>query len=283
MPPAVHGVASAPTSDAHATTAGVAAAAAAFPATGYPYPSFPSAFPYSPYGFAPYPMPSVPTVAGVSLNLPTIPNTLFVGNLASSVSSELLEQVFSQFGTVTQVKYMKERHYAFITYGQPKDATWAKANTNGLVLEGRTIRVSWGKEGAVGAKPVEDDNEDFFAAAAQLLPPPTRLVAPDYVPASDAVPEGSDLEVDATLFVGNLAMSVTVHILQNLYKQFGRIKNTRVNSEKHFGFVTFVCLEDAETAKAATDGFTLEGRQIRVNWGNKQAQFQGATQAQPGQ
>lgn len=98
-----------------------------------------------------------PVARGLNLNLPVIPKTLFVGkydyihcslapgNLANSVTSELLENAFSQFGTVTQVKYMRTNHYAFITFASPKEATWAKANMNGITLEGRILRVSWGK------------------------------------------------------------------------------------------------------------------------------------------
>jgi hypothetical protein len=139
------------------------ALAAALPA-GFAYPTFPPTpgFAYTPYVYNPYAVPpttATPTAAPLSLNLPTIPKTLFVGkeiypfyaykggNLASSITSELLEQVFAQFGTVTQVNYKKTNHYAFISYSSPKEATWAKANTNGLALEGRVMRVSWGKEG----------------------------------------------------------------------------------------------------------------------------------------
>jgi RNA recognition motif-containing protein len=51
------------------------------------------------------------------------------------------------------------------------------------------------------------------------------VVQNDYVPASDAIPENSEHETEATLFVGNLTTNVTssTQYLTDFFKQFGRV------------------------------------------------------------
>jgi hypothetical protein len=60
-----------------------------------------------------------------------------------------------------------------------------------------------------------------------------------------------------------------------------------VNQDKHYAFVTFAVLEDAQMGKTLGDGVTLDGRPMRVNWGkndkNAQLQQQQAQQQQQGQ
>lgn len=67
----------------------------------------------------------------------------------------------------------------------------------------------------------EDEEEDFFANPVDTTP---IVVPADYVPASKNIPEGSELEQEYTLFVGNLAAQTTLQTLQNFFKQFGRFK-----------------------------------------------------------
>eukprot|EP01126_Amoeba_proteus_P057840 TRINITY_DN73_c0_g1_i1.p1 TRINITY_DN73_c0_g1~~TRINITY_DN73_c0_g1_i1.p1 ORF type:complete len:263 (-),score=34.06 TRINITY_DN73_c0_g1_i1:916-1704(-) len=172
---------------------------------------------------------STPTVT----NLPIIPKTIFVGNLATTVSPQLLEQVFSRFGSVQQVKYVKAKHFAFITYSDPKDATWAKTNSHGAILEGRPMRVSWGKEGlAKGQCPTVDDEDelprmsrnpvDTSPIISSVTVP--SLVPANYVPNSNSFTEVEIKEGNSTLFIGNLAPAITSQTLQAIFNQFGHVK-----------------------------------------------------------
>uniref|UniRef100_A0A3B5K4X5 Synaptotagmin binding, cytoplasmic RNA interacting protein, like n=1 Tax=Takifugu rubripes TaxID=31033 RepID=A0A3B5K4X5_TAKRU len=68
---------------------------------------------------------------------------LFVRNLASSVTEELLEKAFSQFGKLERVKKLKD--YAFIHFEERDGAVKALADLNGKDLEGEHIEIVFAK------------------------------------------------------------------------------------------------------------------------------------------
>uniref|UniRef100_A0A4W5Q1S0 Synaptotagmin binding, cytoplasmic RNA interacting protein n=1 Tax=Hucho hucho TaxID=62062 RepID=A0A4W5Q1S0_9TELE len=98
---------------------------------------------------------------------------LFVRNLANSVSEEILEKSFGQFGKLERVKKLKD--YAFIHFDERDSAVKALAEMNGKDLEGEHIDI-------VFAKPPDQKRKERKAQrqAAKTnmlhfsLPPPTR-------------------------------------------------------------------------------------------------------------
>ena len=72
------------------------------------------------------------------------------------------------------------------------------------------------------------------------------------------------------LFVGNLAFSYTEDDLREAFSGYGELDEVRLITEREsgrsrgFGFVTFVNLEDAQSA-LALDGQMLGGRRAAVN------------------
>lgn len=71
--------------------------------------------------------------------------TLFVGNLAPNVTEKMLHTVFSQCGPLQSLKYKAEKHYAFITYETRRDAEHAKNTVHKEEMEGRPMKVGWGR------------------------------------------------------------------------------------------------------------------------------------------
>jgi RNA recognition motif-containing protein len=76
-------------------------------------------------------------------------NKLYVGNLAYSVRDDsLLQQAFSQFGTVTSAKVMMDREtgrskgFGFVEMGSDAEAQAAINGMNGQALEGRAVVVN---------------------------------------------------------------------------------------------------------------------------------------------
>ena len=67
------------------------------------------------------------------------------------------------------------------------------------------------------------------------------------------------------LYVGNLKYSVTNEQLQELFGQYGDVKNVNVIEFKGFGFVEMASPSEAEKAKTALDGSEFEGRTLRVD------------------
>ncbi|XP_037602238.1 heterogeneous nuclear ribonucleoprotein Q isoform X3 [Sebastes umbrosus] len=105
---------------------------------------------------------------------------LFVRNLASTVTEEILEKSFSQFGKLERVKKLKD--YAFIHFEERDGAVKALADLNGKDLEGEHIEI-------VFAKPPDQKRKDrkaqrqaakthmydeYYYYGPPHMPPPTR-------------------------------------------------------------------------------------------------------------
>ncbi|MCK4270932.1 MAG: RNA-binding protein [Methanogenium sp.] len=67
------------------------------------------------------------------------------------------------------------------------------------------------------------------------------------------------------LYVGNLTYSVTEKQLEELFSQYGDVKDVRIIERKGFGFVEMAAAEEAEKAKEALNETEFEGRTMRVD------------------
>ena len=80
---------------------------------------------------------------------------LYVGNLSYGVDSSALEQLFSQYGTVSSAEVIQDRDtgrskgFGFVEMGSDEEAQAAIAALNGQEHDGRTLTVN-------EAKPRED-------------------------------------------------------------------------------------------------------------------------------
>ncbi|KAE9142563.1 hypothetical protein PF006_g12340 [Phytophthora fragariae] len=79
---------------------------------------------------------------------------LYVGNLAPTVTEELLEKEFGRYGDVYSVKIMwprseeeraRRRNCGFVSFYERRDADDARVNLDNKELEGQPIIVGWGK------------------------------------------------------------------------------------------------------------------------------------------
>lgn len=79
-------------------------------------------------------------------------NRLYVGNLSYDVTTEALRACFAEFGDVTDAHVMKDRDtgrargFAFVTMTTDAEATYAVAQLNGAMFEGRALRVNVAEE-----------------------------------------------------------------------------------------------------------------------------------------
>jgi RNA recognition motif-containing protein len=207
--------------------------------------------------------------------------TLFIGNLAESMTVQALEVAFRKYGKITQVKCFTARHYGLVTFATEKEAIWARAQTDSMMLEGREMRVSFGKfknsaseEAATLSQQQSNSNNiinntNNFANSNILKPfqqSPQELSLSSPIDTQERDPPASATGIK-TIFVGNLTFTVTSEILESFFKQFGEITSVRLMSEKHYGFVTFANSEDAEAAKQYATGANLDGRPLRINFG----------------
>ena len=67
------------------------------------------------------------------------------------------------------------------------------------------------------------------------------------------------------LYVGNLKYSVTEGQLQELFGEFGTVKDVTILESKGFGFVEMADPSEAEKAKDALNGKDFQGRTMRID------------------
>jgi RNA recognition motif-containing protein len=79
-------------------------------------------------------------------------NRLYVGNLSFSTSQQTIEAAFSAHGEVREVAMPTDREtgqprgFAFVTMGSAQAASAAIAQMNGIMLDGRNLKVNEAQE-----------------------------------------------------------------------------------------------------------------------------------------
>jgi len=66
---------------------------------------------------------------------------LYVGNLTYYVTRQQLEELFSNYGEVTQVNRVQGRGFAFVEMSNPSEAERAKEALDSSEFEGRALKV----------------------------------------------------------------------------------------------------------------------------------------------
>lgn len=83
-------------------------------------------------------------------------NRLYVGNLSFNTSRESLEAAFASAGEVREIAMPTDREtgqprgFAFVTMGTPAEANNAIAQLNGMMLDGRPLKVNEAQERPTG-------------------------------------------------------------------------------------------------------------------------------------
>jgi RNA recognition motif-containing protein len=67
------------------------------------------------------------------------------------------------------------------------------------------------------------------------------------------------------LYVGNLSYSVTKEQLEELFSNYGEVRQVNIIEGRGFGFVEMSNSSEAEKAKGALDGSDFKGRSLKVN------------------
>ncbi|KAI3833800.1 hypothetical protein MKX03_016832 [Papaver bracteatum] len=169
---------------------------------------------------------------------------IFVDNLPFNIDIDEVVGLLLIAGNVQMVRSfidnqtLRSSGFAFVTMSSVVEAQDAAQKLNGLIIGGRTIRVTCGP-------PLVDERSQF------------RRVG------------GSDSS--KRLYVGNLSWNVNHQALGNLFREHGKVLEARVvydwetGRSRGFGFVTYRSTEDMENALSSLNGTDLYGRRIRVS------------------
>ncbi|OQR74464.1 nucleolysin TIAR-like [Tropilaelaps mercedesae] len=172
------------------------------------------------------------------------PRTLYVGNLESGVTDELVAALFGQIGPIQGCKIITESGgdpYAFVEFVNHTDASAALTAMNQRMCLGKELRVNW-------ASSAVQHNQAHHR---------------------------QDTSKHHHIFVGDLSPQVETHDLRGAFSPFGEISDCRVvkdsttQKSKGYGFVSFMNKEDAENAIQMMNGSWLGSRAIRTNWATR--------------
>ena len=67
------------------------------------------------------------------------------------------------------------------------------------------------------------------------------------------------------LYVGNLSYAVVNDELEELFSDYGEVKEVKIIEGKGFGFIEMSNQSEAEKAKEALSGYNFKGRTLRVD------------------
>jgi nucleolin len=174
---------------------------------------------------------------------------LYVSNVPYSVEESSIDDYFSKYGKVVNVKLLKDKMgrskgIAFVKFENSSQATKA-LGANETELEGRKIRVNFAGEKPSGGE--ERRGGDDFRE-------------------SRGPPKGDN---QLTVFVGNISFGSSRQNLEDVFQDCGKIKDIRIplrDDGKPRGFAHIEFEEQSSVDKALKkNGTELDGRNLKVD------------------
>ncbi|CAH8356121.1 unnamed protein product [Eruca vesicaria subsp. sativa] len=183
--------------------------------------------------------------------------SLWVGGISSSVSKEDLEDEFSQFGKIEDLRFLRERKTAFIDYYDIDSALRAR-NMNGKRLGGGYLRVDFlrsqapRKEQWAGSYDNRNGNVNH---------------KPQY-PHSHEDARGDD-QPSKVLWIGYPpSVQIDEQMLHNAMILFGEIERKKSYPSRHFSLVEFRSVDEARQAKEGLQGRLFKDPRIKIMYSN---------------
>lgn len=72
--------------------------------------------------------------------------TVYCGGLGKDLNEDLINRVFSHFGTIVDIRVFKDKGYAFVKFTTKESATHAIESIHNSDINGHTVKCFWGKE-----------------------------------------------------------------------------------------------------------------------------------------
>ncbi|RZF34155.1 hypothetical protein LSTR_LSTR003565 [Laodelphax striatellus] len=72
--------------------------------------------------------------------------TVYCGGFTNGLTDELIQNIFSQYGSIQDIRAFKDKGYAFIKFSTKEAATHAIENVHNSEVNGQTLKCFWGKE-----------------------------------------------------------------------------------------------------------------------------------------
>lgn len=182
---------------------------------------------------------------------------LYVGNMSSTITDELLHRLFARFGEIQSCKVMTDRvtgeskGFGFVKFDDEGNALRAASAMSGVEVDGSSLLVKIADKDQTGAPSVRPSDN---------------------------------------LFIRNLPLNFTEQDLNAVFSSFGAISSSIIirdlksGQSKGFGMVKFSNVADAATAMKKVNGMQLSGseRPLEVKYAEgEEEKLARKTQARP--
>ncbi|RCH86886.1 hypothetical protein CU098_001724, partial [Rhizopus stolonifer] len=141
--------------------------------------------------------------------------TLYFGNIHPEATCEDICNSI-RGGNLLQIRYLPEKHIAFVTFmdSATANSVYTNYSTFGLVVKGKKVRIGWGKPSSVSSQ------------------------------VAMAVQNGATRNI----YIGNICDSHTAEKLRTDFSEYGEIELINVCTEKNCAFVNFTSVSSALNA-----------------------------------
>lgn len=160
---------------------------------------------------------------------------VFVGGLATTVSSEELSEFFAPYGTITDAVAMKQRGFGFVEFSEP-EAAQAVVDAGPHVLHGKETSVKL----AASRESMAESRSSSEAGASASGPP----------------------SLPNKIFVGGLPRQTDTVQLSEYFSTWGELSDAIVMPSRGFGFVAFHDVEAMHAAMA--EEHSIDGQPITL-------------------
>ncbi|CAN7007505.1 unnamed protein product [Brassica oleracea var. botrytis] len=184
--------------------------------------------------------------------------SLWVGGISSSVSKDDLEEEFSKFGKIEDLRFLRERKTAFIDY-YDIDAALQARNMNGTRMGGSYLRVDFLRSQA--------PRKEQWAGSYDNRNGNVMNHKPQY-PHSHEDARGDD-QPSKVLWIGYPpSVQIDEQMLHNAMILFGEIERKKSYPSRHFSLVEFRSVDEARQAKEGLQGRLFKDPRITIMYSN---------------
>ena len=211
-----------------------------------------------------------------SLNMEYLSN-LKIEFLPQTVDDSRLWELFSSFGTITQLKVALDRTgyskgYGFVKFDNPSAASLAIMHMNGYEVDGRRLTVR------IAGDPPATGQPTMSLLPVNPVPGPATVAT-----SCPALPEGmvlnseglcypssQHIKYSTNLYVGYLPQTIDDSCLRELFSPFGAVTQSsvvldmRTGYSKGYGFVSFDTPSAASLAMMHMNGYQIDGHRLAV-------------------
>ncbi|XP_064596934.1 polyadenylate-binding protein 1-like [Liolophura sinensis] len=177
---------------------------------------------------------------------------LYVKHLEDTIDDEKLRKEFSQFGTITSAKVMRDggrsTGFGFVCFSSPEEATKAVTEMNGPIIVSKPLYVALAQR--------KEDRKAHLASQYMQRSPERNL------------PTHPDHPGVGNIFIKNLDKSIDNKALYDTFSAFGNILSCKVmrdgSRSTGFGFVCFSSPEEATKAVTEMNGRIIVSKPLYV-------------------